>query len=35
VLRTERDRAQRYLDAAGSLIVAVGADGRVELITRQ
>jgi PAS domain S-box-containing protein len=31
-LRQERDRAQRYLDVAGALIVALDAEGRLTLI---
>ena len=31
-LRQERDRAQRYLDVAGALIVALDAEGRVTLL---
>jgi len=33
-LRAERDRAQKYLDTAGVLMVALDAEGRVELINR-
>ncbi len=34
-LRGERDRAQRYLDIAGVLIVVIDADQRVSLINRR
>jgi len=34
-LREERDRAQRYLDVAGVLIVAIGADEKVKLVNRK
>jgi PAS domain S-box-containing protein len=34
-LRREKDRAQRYLDIAGAMIVAIGADERVSLINRR
>jgi diguanylate cyclase (GGDEF)-like protein/PAS domain S-box-containing protein len=34
-LRDERDRAQRYLDVAGTIIIVVDAEGRVELINRK
>ena len=34
-LRLERDRAQRYLDVAGTLVVVLDDAGRVELINRQ
>jgi diguanylate cyclase (GGDEF)-like protein/PAS domain S-box-containing protein len=34
-LREERDRAQRYLDVAGTLVVVLDDAGRVELINRQ
>jgi diguanylate cyclase (GGDEF)-like protein/PAS domain S-box-containing protein len=34
-LREERDRAQRYLDVASTIIVVVGTDGRVELVNRK
>ncbi len=34
-LRDERDRAQRYLDVAGVILVAIGADGRVARINRR
>ncbi len=34
-LRGERDRAQRYLDIAGALILVVDADQRVSLINRR
>lgn len=33
--RAERDRAQRYLDIAGVMLVAIGADERVELINQK
>ncbi|MEA3639452.1 MAG: PAS domain S-box protein [Lamprobacter sp.] len=33
-LRRERDRAQRYLDTAGSLIISIDTQGRVELANR-
>jgi diguanylate cyclase (GGDEF)-like protein/PAS domain S-box-containing protein len=35
MLRAERDRAQRYLDVAGTMIVVLGADGAIELINRK
>ena len=34
-LRAERDRAQRYLDIAGVIIVALDADGAVTLLNRR
>jgi diguanylate cyclase (GGDEF)-like protein/PAS domain S-box-containing protein len=34
-LREERDRAQRYLEVASTLVVVLDADGRVELVNRQ
>jgi diguanylate cyclase (GGDEF)-like protein/PAS domain S-box-containing protein len=34
-LREERDRAQRYLDVAGTLVVVLDDAGRVQLINRQ
>lgn len=34
-LREERDRAQRYLEVASTLVVVLDAQGRVELINRQ
>jgi len=34
-LRRERDRAQQYLDIAGVIMVAVGADQTVQLINRR
>jgi PAS domain S-box-containing protein len=34
-LRAERDRAQRYLDIAGVIIVALNADGAVTLLNRR
>ena len=34
-LREERDRAQRYLDVAGTMIVVVGADEAVRLVNRK
>jgi diguanylate cyclase (GGDEF)-like protein/PAS domain S-box-containing protein len=34
-LSEERDRAQRYLEVASTLVVVLDADGRVELINRQ
>ena len=34
-LRAERDRAQRYLDVAGTMILVLDADGRVLLINRK
>jgi len=35
MLRGERDRAQRYLDVAGTVIVVLDRDGRVLLINRK
>jgi diguanylate cyclase (GGDEF)-like protein/PAS domain S-box-containing protein len=35
MLRAERDRAQRYLDVAGTMIVVLDAQGRVLLINRK
>jgi PAS domain S-box-containing protein len=34
-LRREKDRAQRYLDIAGTIIVSIGSDERVELINQR
>ncbi len=34
-LRRERDRAQRYLDIAGAIIVVVDADGHIELVNKR
>jgi diguanylate cyclase (GGDEF)-like protein/PAS domain S-box-containing protein len=34
-IRDERDRAQRYLDIAATMIVVIGADGRVSLVNRR
>lgn len=34
-LRSERDKAQRYLDLAGVIFLAVGADGAVKMINRK
>lgn len=34
-LREERDRAQQYLDIAGVVLVALGADERIRLINRK
>lgn len=34
-LRAERDRAQKYLDVAGVMFVALDADGRVTLINKK
>jgi diguanylate cyclase (GGDEF)-like protein/PAS domain S-box-containing protein len=34
-LREERDRAQRFLDVASTLVVVLDARGRVELVNRQ
>ncbi len=34
-LRAERDRAQRYLDVAGAMIVVLDPEGRVTLINRK
>ena len=33
-LRTERDRAQRYLDTAGVILLALDLDGRIALVNR-
>ena len=33
-LRTERDRAQRYLDTAGVILLALDLDGRITLVNR-
>jgi diguanylate cyclase (GGDEF)-like protein/PAS domain S-box-containing protein len=35
LLREERDRAQRYLDIAATMIVVLGADGSVTLLNRR
>jgi diguanylate cyclase (GGDEF)-like protein/PAS domain S-box-containing protein len=35
MLREERDRAQRYLDIAATMITVLGADGRVQLVNRR
>jgi len=35
LLRLERDRAQRYLDVAGTMIVVLDAEGRISLINRK
>jgi diguanylate cyclase (GGDEF)-like protein/PAS domain S-box-containing protein len=35
MLRLERDRAQRYLDVAGTMIVVLDAEGRIELVNRK
>jgi diguanylate cyclase (GGDEF)-like protein/PAS domain S-box-containing protein len=35
MLRAERDRAQRYLDVAGTMIVVLDRDGRILLINRK
>ena len=35
MLRAERDRAQRYLDVAGTMIVVLDAEGRVLLLNRK
>jgi diguanylate cyclase (GGDEF)-like protein/PAS domain S-box-containing protein len=35
MLRAERDRAQRYLDVAGTIIVVLDTDGRITLINRK
>jgi diguanylate cyclase (GGDEF)-like protein/PAS domain S-box-containing protein len=35
LLRAERDRAQRYLDVAGTAIVVLGHDGDVRLVNRK
>ncbi|HEX2232861.1 MAG TPA: EAL domain-containing protein [Thermoleophilaceae bacterium] len=34
-IRDERDRAQRYLDIAATMIVVIAADGRVSLVNRR
>jgi diguanylate cyclase (GGDEF)-like protein/PAS domain S-box-containing protein len=34
-VRDERDRAQRYLDIAATMIVVIGADGRISLVNRR
>ncbi|MDP2321708.1 MAG: ATP-binding protein [Acidobacteriota bacterium] len=34
LLRTERNRAQRYLDTAQVMLVALDCDGRIELVNR-
>jgi diguanylate cyclase (GGDEF)-like protein/PAS domain S-box-containing protein len=34
-IRDERDRAQRYLDVAATMIVVIAADGRVSLVNRR
>ena len=34
-LKQERDRAQRYLDVAGVIMLVIGADQRVSLINRK
>jgi diguanylate cyclase (GGDEF)-like protein/PAS domain S-box-containing protein len=34
-LREERDRAQRFLDVASTLVVVLDPDGRVQLVNRQ
>jgi len=34
-LAQERDRAQRYLDVAGVILIVVGRDGRVALVNRK
>lgn len=34
-LRSERDRAQRYLDVAGVMLLAIGPDEKVKLINRR
>ena len=34
-LRVERDRAQRYLDTAGVILLAIDLDGRITLINRE
>ena len=34
-IRDERDRAQRYLDIAGTMIVVIASDGRVSLVNRR
>jgi diguanylate cyclase (GGDEF)-like protein/PAS domain S-box-containing protein len=35
MLREERDRAQRYLDIAATMIMVLGADGSVQLVNRR
>ena len=35
LLVAERDRAQGYLDAAGVMIVVIGADGTIDLVNRR
>ena len=35
MLRAERDRAQRYLDVAGTMIVVLDVDGRILLINKK
>ncbi len=35
LLREERDRAQGYLDIAATMIVVIGADGRISLVNRR
>ena len=35
MLREERDRAQRYLDIAATMITVLGADGRVQLVNKR
>jgi diguanylate cyclase (GGDEF)-like protein/PAS domain S-box-containing protein len=35
MLRAERDRAQRYLDVAGCMIVVLDPEGRIELVNRK
>jgi diguanylate cyclase (GGDEF)-like protein/PAS domain S-box-containing protein len=34
-LRAERDRAQRYLDVASTMMVVIGADARIALLNRK
>ena len=34
-VRDERDRAQRYLDIAATMIVVLAADGRISLVNRR
>jgi diguanylate cyclase (GGDEF)-like protein/PAS domain S-box-containing protein len=34
-IRDERDRAQRYLDIAATMIVVIGAEGRVSMVNRR
>ena len=34
-LRRERDRAQRYLDIAGTIILALDRDGKIELVNKR